>query len=870
MQGTNGAPEILCEAIRDGTFPESNDLLVSDLSPEAIPPLLETISAAQVELRNEIRAAIKDESGNVDEWIVQAKKIQMDIARCQLEAKQIVEEHQRVEALRVKALEHQGQVDFLEAEVRFSEALERELQTLATVTQSFREVEDDLFHNNACEAAQRLQRINEVSSGITGSRAKTLIREIESELRLKVGVHLEATLNSRIVVRREKDKSWLEVRPDDASTQSANTNTAVEALEQLGRSQDAVESVTDRIEAFILQPLRSSSRFHLVSHSVTSTRISVDLGMDNPPIGVVLDFVTNLLDFIHSAVPSKLQAALTATAVPKLVWLLTSDWLTPAIPTELAELSVLDDLRQHASQIVSQIESFEWPGSSELRDWIHQLPRAWLTKRKSKTLDDVRKAFARSPGLLRQVERVERQSVPVAGKPNAPVDTSSDWDAGWDEEVTEEAAVPQKSNSEDAENTSGWGFDDDDEGERGGGDGRVGSEEGRSGDKLDKNGDHGPVDDDEAADAWDWNDEIESPSNHDQKQTDPSIQPGRHARSDDTNGAPKTEQEITLTELYSVTEVPDHVIEIISNDLSDARAILETRHQSIDPVSSSKGLLALPTLALAMFRATAPTYYSISRTLSNMNLYNDSLNIAERLRDMQPPAGTGQPVNLESDCKAMEKFAKSAYAKEMETQRMILADLLDGAQGFTSSTQFPYAREIENAVSGVVERLRTLHKEWQPILSTSALLQSVGALLAVVISRIIADVEDMDDISEPESQRLASLLSQITALDDLFVSRPPPSSGTRPPNSHPDQDSASAPVPMTAVYVSNWLKFQYLLTILESSLVDIKYLWTEGELSLEFNADEVADLIKALFAESTHRRNAIAAIKGQRSSGGGR
>ncbi|RJE16443.1 centromere kinetochore protein zw10 [Aspergillus sclerotialis] len=66
---------------------------------------------------------------------------------------------------------------------------------------------------------------------------------------------------------------------------------------------------------------------------------------------------------------------------------------------------------------------------------------------------------------------------------------------------------------------------------------------------------------------------------------------------------------------------------------------------------------------------------------------------------------------------------------------------------------------------------------------------------------------------------------------------------------------------MTAVYVRNWLKFQYLVNILESSLADIKFLWQEGELRLEFSPEEVIDLIEALFAESDYRRKAIAEIR---------
>lgn len=68
------------------------------------------------------------------------------------------------------------------------------------------------------------------------------------------------------------------------------------------------------------------------------------------------------------------------------------------------------------------------------------------------------------------------------------------------------------------------------------------------------------------------------------------------------------------------------------------------------------------------------------------------------------------------------------------------------------------------------------------------------------------------------------------------------------------------PRDMTFIYCPNWLKFQYLAEIMESSLVDIKYLWTEGELSLEFTADEVEGLLEALFAESQLRRQAIQEI----------
>jgi centromere/kinetochore protein ZW10 len=68
------------------------------------------------------------------------------------------------------------------------------------------------------------------------------------------------------------------------------------------------------------------------------------------------------------------------------------------------------------------------------------------------------------------------------------------------------------------------------------------------------------------------------------------------------------------------------------------------------------------------------------------------------------------------------------------------------------------------------------------------------------------------------------------------------------------------------VYTPGWLRFRYLGEVLEASLADIKFLWLEGELSFEFEVEEIIELIEALFAESEHRR---AAIRELRRSGAG-
>lgn len=256
-----------------------------------------------------------------------------------------------------------------------------------------------------------------------------------------------------------------------------------------------------------------------------------------------------------------------------------------------------------------------------------------------------------------------------------------------------------------------------------------------------------------------------------------------------------------------------------------------------------------------MYRASASNFYSINNN-GNMFLYNDCLWLVDQLRRIVQSRSPKQSrLRLYDDILALEAFGKRSYGREMESQRTIIKDLLDGAQGFVNCTEPPFSQECDLAVRTIVDRLRDTHKQWKGVLSYSALLQSIGSLLSTVIDKIIIDVEDMSDISEPESQRLTAYCRQIIAVEELFL----------PQQSTDSTTSQEDAIPLTAVYVPGWIRFQYLSEILDSSLVDIKYLWTDGGLKLEYDMEEVVELIEALFADSEHRRRAIGDIR--RSSG---
>lgn len=232
-----------------------------------------------------------------------------------------------------------------------------------------------------------------------------------------------------------------------------------------------------------------------------------------------------------------------------------------------------------------------------------------------------------------------------------------------------------------------------------------------------------------------------------------------------------------------------------------------------------------------------------------MLLYNDSMYLAEQLQSFSEKHNMSR---LAGDIESVERYGRIAYGKEMHSQRTILSDLLDGCQGFANCSEEPFFSECGNSVSATIDRLRDVHKEWEPILSRSALLQSIGSLLSTIIEKIIIDIEDLSDISDAESQKLVAFCNSVSKLEDLFLADR---------RRDGENGETTERVPMTAMYVPNWLKFQYLINILESSLADIKFLWNEGELKLEFSVEEVVDLIRALFADSDHRRRAITEIR---------
>lgn len=621
---------------------------------------------------------------------------------------------------------------------------------------------------------------------------------------------------------------------------------AIDTLSYLDARHTYLQRLRRDLDSTLFQPRVSTSDDQLNAIRVAGNIVSVIHEHGDSDIMSVLDDIWSILEFLDARLPATLCSPLSELLLPPLIENIIISRLSSCVPIRIDEMPFFQQLLDRVSKLADQIDALHWSGSTAaLKEWVQSAPRTWLAKRRETSLGAVRTLLFTKLKERNTVERVETQMVT---KGDALMSGHQDGsDDAWDEAWNEEPSSPVNANgpssievADDEDDASAWDIDDD-------------QPEQAPASEAPANED--AAEDDVDADAWGWGDEEQGV----QQEAKLAVDKNSHAAPNTQASAqPSTEREITLRETYTVTAVPDGILEIIRQSVADAETLTDSSytHTPIGPAASA--LYTLPTFVLAMYRATASTAYGRMES-GNILIYNDSMRLADQLRsfvtqqaekDSSSTLAThlrpSSRLKLDNDITAIDSFAKRAYSTEMESQRTILGDMLDGAQGFANCTVEPFASACDSAVDITAGRLRDVHRQWSPILSRSALLQSLGSLLGTVTSKMIMEIKDLSDIGDEESKKLRSCCDKLSGVRELFVQE------------HPDGGQSSD---MTGIYCPNWFKFQYLSEILESSLADIKYLWTEGELRLEFSAAEVVDLIEALFADSDYRRKAIADIR---------
>jgi len=173
--------------------------------------------------------------------------------------------------------------------------------------------------------------------------------------------------------------------------------------------------------------------------------------------------------------------------------------------------------------------------------------------------------------------------------------------------------------------------------------------------------------------------------------------------------------------------------------------------------------------------------------------------------------------------------------RSLRLQRDNIVTTLSNAGMTSAGSERRLSSGVDQAVRQFLHQVAHLQKVWLPVLPQDVYLRCIGSLVNAGLEEILQRILSLTDISAEVSGQYSSLLNQIVQkAPELFK---------------PDQPDK---------HVRKWSKFLELIVVLNSSLRVIEDRWGEGagQLSKDFTADEVKQLIRAIF-QNTERRAAV-------------
>ncbi len=266
-----------------------------------------------------------------------------------------------------------------------------------------------------------------------------------------------------------------------------------------------------------------------------------------------------VLEYLSERLPEELVSSLSNVMMPDLIPRIITSWLEPAVPTSLKDMDEFHTIIDATKSFYSRLEMLKFSRLEELQEWVHTVPRVWLTKCRETALESIRIKFAQGLGDPKEIERVETQTVSQEeGRrlaPNSGIPANGDgWDAAWDdsEVVAKDEDQPKRLNNaddgDDGADAWGWGDDGDDN-------------EANTTITDTNTKQAASTEDDDPTAAWGWGDEEDATG----------------TSKGDSIAKPST-QELTLKETYNISSMPEPVIVLILAILEDGAFLVRYVH----------------------------------------------------------------------------------------------------------------------------------------------------------------------------------------------------------------------------------------------------------------------------------------------------
>lgn len=462
--------------------------------------------------------------------------------------------HESTRPLELKVVDAAAKVNLIQTEITFNEAVTITLEEVERLCQQLEAGRASLHEGGIMEAIDILEETEadvNAESLFADTNVKSILSENVAGLRQEIADFLLVRWNGLLSIDREQHK--LLIAGDGYRVMLEETIAALSRLDMLDAANDKLQK--DLLSAIINPVLLPSVPLQSRGVRVDASGITVKTEPTTATVSEVLDRIAQVLDYLQQNLPTSILTPFSDYFFPNLSSKIISSWLSSAIPTELSALGEFENTLDNVLKFTKSIETLGWHGHEELVSWVNQAPRLWLTTRRVDSLDQIRRVLTAARGATRQVERVEKQQVSQADEALLENGPSDDWDAGWDDENEEETNEKPAAQPEDEEDVSAWGLDDD-----------------KDDVPETKPDTAAPAadDEDDGGDAWGWGDE------EDETQEKPSQPPAAAATkpaNDNDSSGHGASREVTLRETYMVTDIPDSIVDVVLQQITDSQTI---------------------------------------------------------------------------------------------------------------------------------------------------------------------------------------------------------------------------------------------------------------------------------------------------------
>ncbi|KAL7937277.1 hypothetical protein V8C35DRAFT_295239 [Trichoderma chlorosporum] len=873
----------------EGSFPDDVSALPS-VSQTDLDPTIVALDKAKVDIEAEIHTINEETKDDISSWVQNSKILQEDIIRSKTIANDIIRQSEAPDVTGEAIQDAEEKAEFLNREVQYSMQMHSVLRRIQHVNQLLIEVEQASRDRRVLDSLRLLEKSWAALDDVGVSKTARVMKLLDLRaFELKSDIHQVFDHVWKTLIQVDTDSGRVAIyntRQDEKMV----LDDAVIGLQAYKEVDERMEQLWHNLDAAVVSPRMDAARLNIPGIKVEGDVLEL-VGSADGSAEALLSDLEQILTFVAHKLPADLLRPLADVMMGDIISKLTREWLNPAVPSGLKDLDKFQNLVAKMKSFCENLQQSGFTGLEQIQDWASKAPTIWLEKSRETALNSVRVNLASGIGQSKRVEKIERQMVSIAeGKElsrsgaGAVADTNDwgeDWGEAWDDEKAgdENGGANQHKENHGGEDDDGaadaWGWDDNEANKNNANEKPEGKPEEKEtteaaneddgadawgwGDNDDANENaNQPAEamdttEDDGADAWGWGDDVDAaePEAHVVPARTPATAPAAPAPKPKTSNAKEETRELVFKETYSISSMPEPVLELIFAILEDGAALTRDGNEYNLLTATAPGLFSLPTFILALFRAISPQYYS-SDAGGNMYLYNDAMYLSEKLsdfslewkqrEDLTPRARS--MLRIDNDVRTLKSFANRSYSNEMSLQKTILQDLLGGSQSLAQQD------DKESSIEAGTARIRSVAATWDPILRRSVWSQAVGSLADSLASRLISDVLEMSSIGQEEAYSIAQLIASATELDDLFM--PSKLAGTAPV---PDE------MPTTAQYAPSWLRLKYLGEVLQSNLNEVKFLWCDSELSLYFTVDEVVDLIYASFEDNARTRETIREIK---------